>query len=113
MSKPIEAIIIHNVDIDQIVEENPDNFTNFDFNDPGKWPKITTKLKSVLIERGPPVSSNQIYYPYDENNRHFSNKCFFKKLTNGEQVRRQWLIYSISKNKLFCFPCVLFCISNR
>lgn len=97
---------------DEIKIEKQDNTKNVDFNDPAKWPKITPRLKAILIEHGPPISSTQNYYPHDENNRHFSNKWFFRKLTNGEQVRRQWLMYSVSKNKLFCFPCILFCTTN-
>lgn len=106
-----ESVVQNDCYSDQIAQEKHDDFTNFDFNDPAKWPKITPRLKAVLIEHGPPTS-NQNYYPHDENNRHFSNKWFFKKLTNGEQVQRQWLMYSVSKNKLFCFPCILFCTTN-
>jgi len=98
---------------DEIQIEKQGNTKNVDFNDPAKWPKITLRLKAILIEHGPPISSTRNYYPHDENNRHFSNKWFFRKLTNGEQVRRQWLMYSVSKNKLFCFPCILFCTTNR
>lgn len=74
---------------DEIKIEKQGNTKNVDFNDLTKWPKITLRLKAILIEHGPPISSTQNYYPHDENNRHFSNKWFFRKLTNGEQVRRQ------------------------
>lgn len=88
--------------------EKQTNISNFDFNNPAKWPTLTSNLKTILVEHGPPKILDTIYYPLDENNRHFSKKWFYKKLTNGEQVQRQWLMYSVSNNKLFCFPCVLF-----
>ena len=29
-------------------------------------------------------------------------------MTNGEKVKRDWLVWSISRQSLFCFPCCLF-----
>ena len=29
-------------------------------------------------------------------------------MTNGEKVKRDWLVWSISKQSLSCFPCCLF-----
>ena len=29
-------------------------------------------------------------------------------MTNGEKVKRDWLVWSISRQRLFCFPCCLF-----
>lgn len=40
--------------------------------------------------------------------RYASKKLFFSTLRNGEQVRREWLLYSGSKNSVFCLPCMLF-----
>ncbi|KAL4089763.1 hypothetical protein QTP88_024734 [Uroleucon formosanum] len=49
------------------------------------------------------------YFPVnDEDGRHFDGKWFYKFLNNGEKVRRQWLLYSKSKNAIFCFACLLF-----
>lgn len=59
---------------DEVIIEKQGNTKNVDLNDPAKWPKITPSLKAILIERGPPISSIQNYYPHDENNRHFINK---------------------------------------
>lgn len=64
---------------DEIKIKKQDNTKNVDLNDPAKWPKITPRLKAILIEHGP-ISSTQNYYLHDENNRHFSNKWFFRNL---------------------------------
>ncbi|XP_015919050.2 zinc finger MYM-type protein 5-like [Parasteatoda tepidariorum] len=31
-----------------------------------------------------------------------------KRLRNGEEVLREWMVYSVFKNALYCFPCRLF-----
>ena len=45
---------------------------------------------------------------YKEQNRSFSNKCFEKRLKNGQTVMRSWLVYSKSKGYIYCFVCKLF-----
>lgn len=50
------------------------------------------------------------YFPV--NGRHFDGKCFNKLLNNGEKVRTQWLLYSTSKNAIFCFACLLIVNNN-
>ncbi|CAH0563170.1 unnamed protein product [Brassicogethes aeneus] len=44
--------------------------------------------------------------------RNLSTAWFYKKLPNGEKILRSWMIYSISKQKLFCFCCRLFSIDQ-
>ncbi|GFW08229.1 zinc finger MYM-type protein 5 [Trichonephila clavipes] len=49
------------------------------------------------------------YYPKDDDDRHFSNFHFSRKLNNGRNSQRRcWLVYSSSKNEVFCFQCRLF-----
>ncbi|KAK4884785.1 hypothetical protein RN001_001056, partial [Aquatica leii] len=38
---------------------------------------------------------------------------FYKHLPNGEKVLRKWMVYSPSKNSLFCFCCRLFTLQNK
>lgn len=40
--------------------------------------------------------------------RHFNSEWFYKALPNGEKVLRKWMIYSPTKNSLYCFCCKLF-----
>ena len=47
-------------------------------------------------------------FPKDKNNRKFSAKYFIKKLQNGEKLSRNWLLYSMSKNSVFCYNCKLY-----
>lgn len=76
--------------------------------DCGTWP-IRRNIKTVdhLIKIGP----KQIVidkYPTDEKGRHFSSSYYSRKLSNGEAFCRRWLVYSVSKDSVFCFCCRLF-----
>lgn len=45
---------------------------------------------------------------YGEQNRYPTKQIFYKKLVNGEVVRRDWAIYSESTGNVFCLYCCLF-----
>jgi hypothetical protein len=47
-------------------------------------------------------------YPKDAFNRRFSVANTKRRLKNGEEVNRSWLVYSAIKNAVFCFCCKLF-----
>ena len=53
--------------------------------DPRRWKKIDTKLRDILVEKGP-IREYDVVYPKDENLRHFSNKFYVKILPNGEKT---------------------------
>lgn len=67
--------------------------------DPGLWPDdgITSNMRASLVEKGP--------IPTNSNGRRFTD---FYYLPNNETVNRSWLVYSRSKDCVFCFCCKLF-----
>lgn len=79
--------------------------------DPGKWVfPITDLQRHDLIQNGPyqnlEISDEE--YPKDASKRHFSKFHFTRKLSNDETQHRRWLVYSITQDKVYCFPCRLF-----
>lgn len=86
------------------------------YEDPKKWPENVRSdtVRCKLVERGPQTIELDSYkFPCADDGRHFSQKWIYKILPNGEKVKRQWLLYSQSKDALFCFPCRLFSIDDK
>jgi len=99
--------------VDHCIENNQiDINCNINFDDPGTWPPITSSIRTLLVEKGPQHYEPK-NVPIDDKGQHFSKKWFHRNLSNGERVRRQWLMYSELKNSVFCFPCLLFSNDNR
>uniref|UniRef100_A0A8C5MKC1 TTF-type domain-containing protein n=1 Tax=Leptobrachium leishanense TaxID=445787 RepID=A0A8C5MKC1_9ANUR len=81
---------------------------DYNYSDPAKWPySFNDDLRQLIIQHGPQqVVSHD--FPKDSKNRRFSSIHYNRRLANGEEVCRQWLIYSTSKDVVFCFCCKLF-----
>lgn len=77
------------------------------FRDPATWPDINEKTRKLIIENGP-YRHTDINYPIDSNGRKFSNAYYNRKLANSEFISRDWLIYSLKCNSVYCFCCKIF-----
>lgn len=115
-----------NTDNNNVIVEIPQNSSNFqeiipvvgnppcsdnslvtlDFEDPGMWPELNDRILTHLVEKGPKQIDN-ICFPISSG-RKFNPKYYTRVLSNGDKVRRSWLVYSVSKNSIFCFCCKLF-----
>lgn len=81
-------------------------------NDPGVWDyPISDKDRTCLVLHGP-VRVQNITYPLDKNNRHFSNFYYTRILSNQEKQDRRYLVYSQKHDRVYCFACRLFATSN-
>jgi len=105
---------IHPLTEDPIDEDNysddkcADTDTNLDVTDPFLWPKVLNDHERIRRVKKGPVRLKIGAYPTNEDGRHFSNTHFTKTLVNGEKQDRRWLVYSASKDAVFCFACKLF-----
>ncbi|XP_006146779.1 zinc finger MYM-type protein 5 [Tupaia chinensis] len=76
--------------------------------DPGTWPRILNiKQRDILVENDPPQVRN-FNFPKDNTGRKFSETYYTRILPNGEKSTRFWLLYSTSKDSVFCLYCKLF-----
>ncbi|CAI6355615.1 unnamed protein product [Macrosiphum euphorbiae] len=78
---------------------------------PAEWP-LAINMKRNIIDRivmiGPKKIFENISYPLDEHKRHFSNFHVYRSCENVEKIKRRWLIYSKTSDKVYCFCCKLF-----
>lgn len=88
----------------------PENVTTaLDLSDPADWPDvITTSLRDIIVRKGPVRPEANFKYPKDESDRRFTPVHYIRRLPNGEEANRNWIVYSKKKNRIFCFCCKLF-----
>lgn len=105
----------HNVNINEtqktsIGTSGSDSIKKTVDTDPATWPIfLNDTLKTIIVEKGPPLCiDHDFVFPLDDNNRRFTVFNYQRCLSNGEKVPRTWLVYSVSKDVIFCYYCKLF-----
>ncbi|KAH1247857.1 Zinc finger MYM-type protein 5 [Glycine max] len=76
--------------------------------DLGQWKNIDENFRDLIVDNGP-IRYNDMQYPKDKNNRHFSSFYYQKVMPNGEKYDQRWLVYSKDLDKVYYFCCKLFC----
>ena len=85
--------------------------------DIGLWENIDDTMREYWAEKGSSECQNAdtnfnasgVVFGTESFTRHCSLSCFTRIHTlTGAIMQRSWLCYSISKKRLFCFPCKLF-----
>ncbi|XP_047135569.1 zinc finger MYM-type protein 5-like [Hydra vulgaris] len=81
-----------------------------DYSDPANWPTHFSDSFRQFVIKNRPQQIEKYNFPRDrdEQKRKFSSIYYKRTLPNGEEVSRSWLIYSVSKNVVFCLCCKLF-----
>ncbi|KAJ8874723.1 hypothetical protein PR048_025589 [Dryococelus australis] len=64
-------------------------------------------MRQILVERGP-SQVMEMNFSADNKGKKFTPANYRRKLTNGEEIQREWLAYSIRQNSIFCYCCKLF-----
>lgn len=84
--------------------------------DPGLWIDFSADDVAYWVDSGPNNCQHH-YGPFDKScriyaegkiTRYCSQKLFYGTKANGEQYRREWLLYSPSTGSVYCFVCKLF-----
>lgn len=88
-------------------EDEVDKVLNTLQTDPATWDNIDDEFRQDVVQYGPTQISN-FDFPLDNNRRKFSVVRYKRRLVNGECLHREWLIYSTTKNAVFCFCRILF-----
>ncbi|KAJ8914406.1 hypothetical protein NQ315_017500, partial [Exocentrus adspersus] len=87
--------------------------SDFDQFDPATW-NVTenfidlTSTKSSSVQDLDQLDFKNSKRVYGQESRYESRKMFYIQLVNGGTVRRDWLLYSSSTNRVYCLPCKLF-----
>lgn len=90
-------------------EEQCSTLETLDLSDPANWPTVLTlSLRDAIVRQGPTKQKANFYFPKDASNRHFTKANYKRQLPNGEETYRNWLVYSVKLDKVFCFCCKLF-----
>ncbi|KAL4720639.1 hypothetical protein ACJJTC_008646 [Scirpophaga incertulas] len=86
-----------------------------DLMDPGTWPsqeKITDQQRSFLSKQAVLLNNehpnNVDFRSTERNGRHLTHNMWFGTMANKEIIKRSWLVYSKTKNALYCTVCKLF-----
>lgn len=80
--------------------------------DPADWPALCDPVRTELVCRGPYQTSPDFTFPKRDDGRSCHHNHFYRKLVNGEKIKRSWLVYSRKNNTLYCFCCKLFSQKN-
>lgn len=83
-----------------------------DISDIANFPTtLSPHLIKIIVKAGP--KQIDMNFP-STNGRHFSTFYYTKKMTNGEKIKREWIIYSKKLDAVHCFCCFIFGFaSNR
>ncbi|KAL4568669.1 hypothetical protein LXL04_024284 [Taraxacum kok-saghyz] len=96
----------NDVDDDYVNDVNDNDFNdNFDIYDPRNWDTLNSNMINILALNGLKKDLSIIKGPKDKNLRRFSSTYYTRTLSNGEKCDRDWLVYSMEIDKIFCFCC--------
>ncbi|KAG8441551.1 hypothetical protein GDO86_007070 [Hymenochirus boettgeri] len=82
-------------------------FSRLLLRDPGLWMDMDNDLRHFLVSNGP-QQVTRFHFPRGKQKRGFDRKYYRRELPNSEIAERPWLMYSESKDSVFCFCCKIF-----
>ncbi|XP_045797776.1 zinc finger MYM-type protein 1-like [Trifolium pratense] len=108
-----ESVDVENENVDddnEIVRaENVDvNDIGYDIFDPTIWDSLDSRMRDLLVTKGPKRDCSIVKGPKDKFSRRFLANWYTRVLPNGETCDRDWLVYSKELDRVFCFCCKVF-----
>lgn len=100
---------------EDIIDETEINRAPNQENDPGLWREFSNVDVEYWLSCGPNDCQNhkssfeKSRRTYGSTSRYCHEKVFIGRKPNGENYKREWLLYSPSTGSLYCFVCKLFC----
>jgi len=89
------------------------NVTENNSDDPALWKNIDDDFRLYILENGLNQKTNIGFTnskrTYDDGiNRYLRKEHFYRVLTNGETIKRNWMLYSETTGMAYCSVCKLF-----
>ena len=89
------------------------NVTENNSDDPALWENIDNDFRLHILENGlnqkKNISFTNSKRTYDDGiNRYLKKEHFYRVLTNGETIKRNWMLYSETTGMAYCSVCKLF-----
>jgi hypothetical protein len=84
------------------------NDIGHDIFDPSIWDSLDSKMRDLLVIKGPKRDRSIVKGPKDKFSRRFTANWYTRVLPNGETCDRDWLVYSKDLDRIFCFCCKVF-----
>lgn len=99
----------------QYSDSDEEQKIGFDLTDPGNWPgveKMTDHQRFFFSNQAVSLAENHPenieFRSTERNGRHLTSSMWYRTLANCERVKRSWLIYSKTKNAIFCACCKIY-----
>lgn len=93
-------------------EENYETEDIYVVSDPYLWPNHLIQWEKLVIEKGAAYAKDRVFLE-NESGRYFSNIHSTRHLSNSEQQKRLWLIYSELNDYVHCVACRLFSDTSK
>ena len=95
------------------VNESMQTFTNVtenNTNNPALWENIDDVFRLYILKNGLNQKTNNSFInskrTYDDGiNRYLKKEHFYRVLTNGETIKRNWMLYSETTGMAYCSVC--------
>ena len=101
-------------DLNETVQTST-NVTENNSDDPALWKSIDDDFRQYILENGLNQKTNISFTnskrTYDGINRYLKKEHFYRILTNGETIKRNWMLPSETTGMAYCSVCKLF--ANR